>query len=358
MKRIAIWGGADLGRLVVKQIRAYFKEWEIVSLMDKNPDLQGVKILEYFVASPEEALSNEKEADILIICSSNYYKEIGAEAIEKYKFPEDRILFVKTSWPTGLQMHPAIRQENIHFMPLSKNLEYIKSVIAELKTSEGVLNSIGIKYGTDKASIMIVESGIRLTHDYLRHYDRLLQNIRHERKTICELGCGNGASLKMWKEYFTQAQIIGVDINTKAKAFEEERVEVICGNSTDDTTISELRKRGKFYLIIDDASHAWGDMRVSFEKLWDLLESGGIYILEDCFCGAQGSFAQYPPIVYDSQSIFDYVLSRAKIMNFCKDWNPEYNHYHFNLLPEKVKQIERELDSITIIYGACIIHKR
>ncbi len=358
MRKIAIWGIADIGQLVIKQIKGYFKEWEIVSVIDNNPDAQKIEILGCPVEPPESGLDVAKGVDLLIICSSNYYEEIGTEAVQKYNFPEERILFVKTSWPSGLQMHPAIRQENIRFMPLSENLEYIKNVIEELKASEGILNSIGIKYGTDKASIMIVENGIRLTHDYLRHYDRLFQNARNEKKTICELGCGNGASLKMWKEYFTQADIIGVDINPRAKGFEEERIEVICGNSTDEATISQLRDKGQFYAIIDDASHAWGDMRVSFEKLWDLLESGGIYILEDCFCGSQGAFAQYPPVVYDSQSIFDYVLSRAKILNFCKDWNPEYNHYHFNHLPDKVKQIERELDCITLIYGACIIQKR
>lgn len=110
--------------------------------------------------------------------------------------------------------------------------------------------------------------------------------------------------------------------------------------------------------LIDDASHAWGDIRVSFENLWKYVERGGLYIIEDICCGSQGSFPDYPPTIWDSQPIFDYVMDRTKIMNFAPDWNPEFNRYHFEHLPNQIQKIERELDNVQFIHGAIILRKR
>lgn len=359
IKNICIWGGSELGEFVIKQIKVYFPNWKINFVIDSNPILEGKIIQGFTIFNPNKILlSKNNEIDLLIICSSQYV-EITKMACSKYYFNEERILYTEICWPTGLQINPKSKWEKLVFKPFIENSDIYFKVIHELEVQEGELNKIGIEYGTDKASIIILKNGFLLSHDYLRHYDRLFQNFKYVEKTICELGCGKGASLKMWKNYFNKAKIVGVDINSNAKNFEEERIEIIIGNSTSEDTIKKLKEYYQyFFIIIDDASHAWGDMRTSFEKLWNTLEHGGYYILEDCQCGSQGAYPEHSPIVWDSQSIFDYILDRTKIMNFGRDWNPEYNTYHFEHLPPNIRKIESELDSVMIIHGACIIKKR
>jgi hypothetical protein len=58
------------------------------------------------------------------------------------------------------------------------------------------LDELAIKHGTDKSSPY---------HDYCRIHEELLAPLRHEPVALLELGVANGASLRMWGDYFTQA---------------------------------------------------------------------------------------------------------------------------------------------------------
>jgi hypothetical protein len=55
------------------------------------------------------------------------------------------------------------------------------------------LKEIGEKYGTDKVE-----------HDYLDFYEKELPK---QVGKLLEIGVLNGASLRMWKEYYTEAAI-------------------------------------------------------------------------------------------------------------------------------------------------------
>ena len=358
MRKVRIWPAAAMGELVAKQIKVYFKNWEVVDIIDKNEKLHGKPCLRYSIASPD-VLKEAAEDDILVVAGIKW-EEICEEAVNKYNVPKQNILVVQHYWPTaGLQIIPKVRWEMCGFMPYAGDNEFYQCILDEIKVSEGELNEIGLKYGTDKASVFMTPYGFRFAHDYLRHYDKLFRSLRKEKLQLCELGCGTGSSLKMWKEYFPKATIVGVDICQEAKRFEEERVEVVVGNAAHQSTIEELSaKYGEFDIIIDDASHAWGDMRMSFEMLWSSLKHGGTYVIEDTQCGSQGAFDEYPPAVWDSQHIVDYIMDRASIMKFPREWNPEFNRYHFEQYPAIIQKIESEIDSVIMIHGTCIITKR
>lgn len=359
MKKVIIWGAGELGQFVLRQIRVYFKIWDCNGIVDRNKALWGNSIYgedEQVIESPE--ILRQKQCDLLIICA-NKYLEIAETAEKIYGLSKNRMMWVDTLWPRQMIMHPQQKWEKLVFMPFIADAPEYKEMLDELAHSEGLLNELGIKYKTDKAQIMYEKEGFRLTHDYLRHYQWIFDNIRDDKNILCELGCGTGASLKMWKEYLKKSLIVGVDINECANSFREDRIDIVIGNAAHDETIREIKEKYKrIDIIIDDASHAWGDMRVSFEKLWDVLAPGGIYIIEDTSCGSMGAFPQYPPTCWDAQSIFDYILDRTKIMNFARDWNPEYNRYHFEHLPKHIQRIERELDEIQISHGTIIIRKR
>jgi hypothetical protein len=145
------------------------------------------------------------------------------------------------------------------------------------------LDELGLKYGTDKASDH---------HDYLKKYEKYLPFKREDKLRILEIGVHDGPSLRMWKEYFYNSKIIGVDIDPECKKQEEDRIIVEIGNQNDfkflHYNIGEKYKL--FDLIIDDGSHVNEHVIHSFGWLFRFLNKGGVYIIEDACTSYWESF--------------------------------------------------------------------
>ena len=241
---------------------------------------------------------------------------------------------------------------------------------AEYLVSEhsSILDKEGFIHGTDKASIQeikdklaIQEAGenIRLSHDYLRHYDYLFSHFRQNKFTLIEFGCYKGDSLRMWEQYFPNADIYGVDLDENAKRHSTDRIHILIGDATSPETFSALNSAtGGAFIIIDDASHAWSDQRRSFELFWDMLMPGGFYVIEDLECGTLGAYPAYPPKVLDVQPLTEYMHDRSKFLRWAPDRQPEQNTYHFKQLPAHIQQIEREMDMCIFIPGAVVVRKK
>ncbi len=218
------------------------------------------------------------------------------------------------------------------------------------------LDEIGKKYNTDKSSTFLHNNETYSGHDYLRYYDFFLSSLRDKKITFIELGIFRGASLKMWRDYFKAAKIVGVD-NTKIAHIEEERIDVIYTDVPSDDLLSKLEKyKGTIWGIVDDCSHAWSNQRVAFETLFPLLESGGFYIIEDFWFGSRGDFM--PPVVKDSQSFFDYMRDRLNILRVpVSRGNSRYRPF-FMELPRHVQELELSIDFVTFVPGAIVIRKK
>lgn len=127
------------------------------------------------------------------------------------------------------------------------------------------LNSIALKYGTDKASNL---------HNYTRWYDKHLPSPDSDMKLL-EIGVDQGKSLKMWREYYTKAHIFGLDIN------DCQPVEGTVIWKGDQKNFLDRNVIPNFDVIIDDGSHLWDDQIVSFKRLWQHVNPGGVYVIED-----------------------------------------------------------------------------
>lgn len=351
MKRVAIWGAAELGRFVERDIIRFFgKSVHIECIVDTNYENISYEMISGRVLNPD-ALRNT-EIDYLIICSDRY-GEIIKRVAEEYSIQD--IIVVEHSWPRKDSLFPEIKWERLTFAPYGNcNIEELIIIISK---GDGKLNEIGYKYGTDKASIVKEKNGFRLGHNYLKFYEKSIKTLDRVPQKVLELGCLGGASLRTWKEYLPGSIVVGVDIDPTIN-ISDEGIRVVTGNATEKSTKVALEKEGSFDLIVDDASHAWGDIRTSFVMMWDLLSHDGLYIMEDIYCGAQGSFPDYPPKQWDSQSIFDFMIDRTRILEYGLDWNPEANRHHFNFLPPQIQKIEMEIASVEYINGACIVKKR
>ena len=228
-----------------------------------------------------------------------------------------------------------------------------------LSEQGSALDRIGLVHGTDRSSLIASGYGLDIAHDYLRHYDFLFSPFREDTFSLVEFGCQKGNSLRMWEQYFPNAEIYGVDLDGFAKHSEKGRVHVVIGDATSQETYDILKaETGGAFIIIDDASHAWGDQRRSFELFWDMVSPGGFYVIEDLECGTLGAFPEYPPKVLDSQPFSEYMRDRCEYLRWAPDRNPEGNSYHFGQLPEHVKRIEREMDMCIFIPGTIIVRKK
>jgi SAM-dependent methyltransferase len=142
------------------------------------------------------------------------------------------------------------------------------------------LTEIANRIGTDKGTM---DYG----HHYTILYHDLLDELSKKHVKMLEIGVADprfpGASLKMWKEYFPDIDLIGYDINPDAKQFEQEGVSVYIGDQNNPDHLEDCVSLygGDFDIIIDDGSHYGEHIVTSFKTLYPYLKEGGIYIIED-----------------------------------------------------------------------------
>lgn len=135
------------------------------------------------------------------------------------------------------------------------------------------LDELAEKYGTDK--------GLG-DHCYTPRYSMYLEQYRDEEFNLLEIGVYNGASIKMWKEYFPKATIVALDIDPECKQYEEDRITIHIGDQTDVSFLNKIvDQHGHFEIVLDDGGHSYKQQIVSFETLFPKLTPGGLYFLED-----------------------------------------------------------------------------
>lgn len=137
------------------------------------------------------------------------------------------------------------------------------------------LHELGIKHHTDKA----------VHHHFTVLYDYWLSSLRDKPIRMLEIGILLGGSLRMWHEYFWQAErIYAADM-----VMPEERnvPPVVLGPNVellrlDQTSRKQLRTMPEnLDLIIDDGGHTMEQQQITFVELFDHLKPGGTYIIED-----------------------------------------------------------------------------
>lgn len=117
-------------------------------------------------------------------------------------------------------------------------------------------------------------------HNYLPLYQRHFEANRLNVKKILEIGVESGTSLRMWSEYFPNAEIYGFDIEPECKLCETDRIKVIIGDQCSETDM-EMLPNG-FDIIIDDGLHSIKSQLSCFEFLFkNKLSETGIYVVED-----------------------------------------------------------------------------
>jgi hypothetical protein len=145
------------------------------------------------------------------------------------------------------------------------------------------LDRIASGFRTDKAS------GTGRWHGYTRYYEPLFEPLRNRKIALLEIGVSNGASIRTWEKYFTEAAIVGFDIDQTCAKSATARARIVIGNSSKREDLNAVVALGPFDVIIDDGGHRDADVLFALDVLWPHLASGGIYCIEDLGCEAFGA---------------------------------------------------------------------
>jgi hypothetical protein len=92
-----------------------------------------------------------------------------------------------------------------------------------------------------------------------------------------------GASLRVWRDYFKNAQIYGADID-KDILFQEDRIKTYYVDQLNTPSIEAMWKKigmQNFDIIIDDGLHTTDANINLFINSFNKLKKNGIYIIED-----------------------------------------------------------------------------
>lgn len=140
------------------------------------------------------------------------------------------------------------------------------------------LHELGAKHGTDKCD----KWHVGRAGSYLHVYQATLGTLRNETFTMLEIGVRDGASLRMFEEFFPKATIVGIDIMAGCKKHEKGRIRVRIGDQSDEVFLKTIVDEfGKFRVILDDGSHLNAHIMGSFKFLKNHLTANGVYMIED-----------------------------------------------------------------------------
>lgn len=164
----------------------------------------------------------------------------------------------------------------------------------------GLLHELCDRWGSDKGSCL--EHAERPypwpPHTYASVYDSLFGHCREHIRLVFECGLGTnnpqirhnmglrgrpGASMKVWRDFFPNAEVFGADID-RATLFSDDRIRTFWVDQTDPSAIAgmwaEIGVSG-FDLIVDDGLHTFAAGKTLFEGSFGRLKPGGCYVIED-----------------------------------------------------------------------------
>jgi len=125
-------------------------------------------------------------------------------------------------------------------------------------------------------------------HSYLDIYYNLLINKKEKARNVLEIGISSGGSIKLWNDFFLNANIYGIDIININNVWEEiqNKERIILYTSVDAYDINFfnekfLNKNIKFDFILDDGPHTLESMIIFIKLYSQIMTDDGILIIED-----------------------------------------------------------------------------
>lgn len=217
------------------------------------------------------------------------------------------------------------------------------------------LDNLAKSLGTDKSSEI---------HNYCDKYEKYLPFNRYDKLNIMEIGVLNGDSLKTWKDFYYNSDILGIDINPDCKQYEEGRIKVEIGSQFDSEFLKQIKTQyGPFDMILDDGSHINEHVIFTFKELWDSIKPSGVYVVEDV---CTSYFPHYGGGRYLKGSMMEYFKGITDEVNFFGETLENFHNVNARREDKLLEQFKNkgydyigtQVESINFLNGIIILTKR
>jgi hypothetical protein len=143
------------------------------------------------------------------------------------------------------------------------------------------------------------------SEDFLKAYKNHLTG-RHVKRFL-EIGVQFGGSLKIWRDYFPDAEIIGVDNDPRCENYIK-NFPLFIGDQTDKKFMESL---GEFDVIVDDGGHKMSQQQDTFNIMFPNLKKGGLYVIEDLHTSYWEEFLDERPTTEFIKDMIDHLHEYA-----------------------------------------------
>lgn len=126
------------------------------------------------------------------------------------------------------------------------------------------------RYGSDKFDLGYF-------HAFYLHY---LTPRKEQAKSILEIGVQTGDSILLWREFFPNAHVYGIDINSCPILNNQERITHVVTDAYSDSFINMIGD-GELDIAIDDGPHTLETMQIFLTKYFPKVKRGGLMVVED-----------------------------------------------------------------------------
>jgi hypothetical protein len=183
------------------------------------------------------------------------------------------------------------------------NRKKMKKTLQEIISEYNLSIESNPDYGTDKGG----------PKSYIdEFYQKTFEPLRDKEITLVEIGVRSGASMKLWKEFFSNCNIIGIDnlqdfkdnrtpINSD---WIEEGVTFFDADGYSQETVNKIE--GKIDILIDDGPHSFESHIKLLEIYLSKMNEGGIIIIEDISYSANNLYEYVPNKLREKSYVCDY----------------------------------------------------
>ena len=188
---------------------------------------------------------------------------------------------------------------------VNKQLNILRNIKTNFKNvshtnTKNIISELCEKYGSDKGFVNpdVEKPYTWMPLSYASYYHSIFSLSRGSINSVFECGLGTnnpklvsnmtstgkpGASLRVWRDYFFNANIYGGDVD-KDILFEEDRIKTFYVDQLDANSIKSMWKNinvDNFDIIIDDGLHTPEANLNFFYNSFEKLRNNGTFIIED-----------------------------------------------------------------------------
>ena len=271
----------ELQNKYIELIKQYFSKNDIIFLLSYDINNNVVNFLkendyEFYITKKQIFEGREQHAilDLLIgeKCNNCFIGNWNFDIRQGSTF--SYLLYVRNNALENI----FIDMYNIKHREIVKN----NYIIEKDRKSELILKQLVNNVKTDKNT----------THSYLDLYEKLLCTKKNTARNILEIGIGypghNGGSIKMWNDYFINANIYTLDIQHINDVWDEiknkDRIKIFTSTDAyDEKNFKELflDKNIKFDMMLDDGPHSLESMKQFIKLYSQIMTEDGILMIED-----------------------------------------------------------------------------